>query len=193
MYIYKTTNEINNKIYIGKSSKTINENIGYFGSGVLISAAIKKYGIENFSKEILEEVSSENINKREKFLIAFFDSQNLSKGYNLSDGGDTSKFINYSNPEYKRKLSDAQKGAKNPMYGKKYTREELIRMKFIRTGESCSMKGKHHSEERKQLLSEAMSGEKNPNCGKVWCVEKDTTYKSNKKMFRSTEIPDMVG
>lgn len=193
MYIYKTTNKINNKIYIGKSSKSINESMDYFGSGVLISAAIKKYGIDNFSKEILEEVSHEDINHREKFWIAYFNSRDLSIGYNLSDGGDggdNSKFINYVDPEYKRKISNAQRGEKNHLYGKKYTRDELIKMKFIKMGEDNHMFGKHHSEERKQLLSEAMTGDKNPNYGKVWCVEKCAKNKSGKKMFKSTGIPD---
>jgi hypothetical protein len=51
--IYKITNKINNKIYIGKhQTKDLND--GYMGSGKLINAAIKKYGIENI-KDIINE------------------------------------------------------------------------------------------------------------------------------------------
>ena len=56
MIIYKISNLINNKFYIGQDIKN---NPKYFGSGKLITVAIKKYGKENFKKEILEFCSDE--------------------------------------------------------------------------------------------------------------------------------------
>jgi hypothetical protein len=80
--IYKVTNKINNKFYIGKhQTKKLDD--GYMGSGKLIKAAIKKYGIENFSKEIMYVFDSEaEMNQKEKELVVLSEMS-----YNLCEGG----------------------------------------------------------------------------------------------------------
>jgi len=85
MIIYKTTNIINNKSYIGRDK---NNNPKYLGSGKILKHAIKKYGKDSFIKEILEETLDKN---RETFWIKYYNTISPN-GYNItsgSDGGDT--------------------------------------------------------------------------------------------------------
>lgn len=89
MYIYKTTNLINNKIYIGLSTKEIEKSTNYFGSGKNITAAISRYGKENFTKEILFECDTlEVLKEEEKAFILKYNSTDRTIGYNISPGGD---------------------------------------------------------------------------------------------------------
>lgn len=83
--IYKTTNLINNKIYIGLHT-TDNINDGYLGSGIFLKKAIKKYGKDNFIKEILYmfDNKSDMIQKEKEIVDESFitrkDTYNMSKG-----------------------------------------------------------------------------------------------------------------
>ena len=85
-YIYKITNLINGKIYIGKHSQKIQTKDSYFGSGVLLNKAIVKYGKENFKKEIIEICEKDNISTKEIYWINKFNSF-TPNGYNLAKGG----------------------------------------------------------------------------------------------------------
>lgn len=96
MYIYKITNKINGKWYIGKHSGSDSD---YMGSGKLLKHAYKKYGIENFEKIILEYCcSEEELNQKEIELILLSNAVNDPNSYNLAgggNGGDLSRFIPY--------------------------------------------------------------------------------------------------
>lgn len=99
MYIYKITNKINGKWYIGKHNGT---NPNYFGSGKLLKKAVEKYGKENFERVILEEVEGD-INAREQYWIDQTNAVNDPMSYNLAnggEGGDLSKFIPYDKIDY---------------------------------------------------------------------------------------------
>lgn len=88
MYIYKTTNLINNKIYIGLSSRPVEKSKSYYGSGKYITQAIKKYGKANFKKEILQECQNKHeLNEAEKYWINEYKSKDNNIGYNILDGG----------------------------------------------------------------------------------------------------------
>lgn len=86
-YIYKTTNLINGKIYIGQHKHSCWDD-KYLGSGTMLFRAIDKYGINNFKCELLESVNSqEELNNREKYYIELFNARDNSIGYNIAAGG----------------------------------------------------------------------------------------------------------
>ena len=87
-YIYKTTNMLNNKIYIGQHKGTIFDPY-YYGSGSRFRTALKKYGKENFKCELLEKCDTpELLNEREVYWIEFYQATNPLIGYNLAKGGE---------------------------------------------------------------------------------------------------------
>lgn len=124
MIIYKTTNLINGKIYIGKYK---GKNKYYFGSGKLIKQAIKKYGKENFIRETIEYGIDDPkiLDEREIYWIAYYQSRNRNIGYNIAQGG-----MGNTNPsdETRRLISEGAKGKPNAMKGKKMGIESRKRM-----------------------------------------------------------------
>lgn len=85
MFIYLTTNIINGKRYVGLCTR---DDPAYIGSGVLLKQAIKKYGRNNFRREILEESDDfDHLLEREAFWISHFDAVNSPDFYNISYGG----------------------------------------------------------------------------------------------------------
>ena len=115
MQIYKITNLINNKIYIGKDTTS---DSNYFGSGLLIKRAISKYGINNFIKEVIDETDDYlELSKKEIYWISEYDSTKRDIGYNISSGGDGGDTLS-NHPELdliKEKISK-----NNPKTGKTY-------------------------------------------------------------------------
>ena len=90
MYIYKTTNTLNGKIYIGLSSRQVEESTRYLGSGKLIKQAINKYGKEHFKKEIIERdiEDFDLLCEREIYWIKELESRVEHGNYNITDGGE---------------------------------------------------------------------------------------------------------
>lgn len=142
-YIYKITNKINGKIYIGQHKvPLIKENFRrYMGKGIAIQEAIKKYGKENFDKEILEYIDDDEkhelVSIREKFWIKEFNCMSPN-GYNISPGG-----------EGRCTRESAIKGIETKRKNGTLYKSEATRQKM-----SNAAKGKVKSEIHKQHLSE---------------------------------------
>lgn len=146
--IYCIKNLINNKCYIGQSQDIMRrwrkEKSVLSGKNPAwnahLQSAWKKYGKENFEFSILEECPIENLDEREMFWIAYYDSFN--NGYNNTVGGSGARGMTAWNKgiklsdEYKFKLSEAHKNLQ-------------------------------HTEAQKRKISEKLSGKNNPHYGKV--------------------------
>lgn len=87
-YIYLTTNLVNKKVYIGQHRADKFEPESYIGSGTLLWRAIKKYGRENFSCDMLCEcLDQDDMDEKERYFIALYNSTDKQVGYNMTDGG----------------------------------------------------------------------------------------------------------
>ena len=142
-YIYKITNLINGKIYIGQHT-TSNLDDGYMGSGKILIRAIKKYGVGNFRKEIqgfYEDIDELNYMERLFVDQTFVDRCDT---YNLTLGGNKP-------PSHKgKKRSEAfRKNISEKLRGKKHTPEHIRHWAEALRGhkqrpETCIKRSKSH-------------------------------------------------
>lgn len=161
MIIYKTTNLINGRFYVGQDKYN---NPNYYGSGKILKQSFKKYGKENFTKEILEYCSSlEYLNKREIYWINILNAQERGVGYNISKGGSGGDTIS-NNPNKDIICQNHSEWMKenNPTRGRKRSEEEIEkgRISYVGKykGENNPMFGKPRSEETKQKIREKALG-----------------------------------
>lgn len=106
--LYKTTNLINNKYYYGIHS-TEDVNDAYLGSGVLLCKAVKKYGKENFKREIVDTFDT-----RKESLLAEYDivDPDDENSYNLDVGGNGADEVHIRSEQVCQRISDARMGMK---------------------------------------------------------------------------------
>lgn len=181
MIIYCATNLLNSKKYVGQTvqvmEKRKRQHLGDAKKGFKnpFYNAIRKYGEENFTWEILCTADDiEELNAREEYFIAAYGTLAYKgKGYNLMAGGGNKRHSGTSkqriskalkgkkrSPEHCTKISEARKGKytgeKHPMFGKKRSPEHCAKI-------SAAKKG-------------AWAGEKNPMFGKKPFGEKNPRY-----------------
>lgn len=165
--IYKYTNSINGKIYIGQTKNSLEQRAlngtNYKGSRYFYNA-IQKYGWNKFIPEILEDgLSLEEANIREEYYISLFNSTDPNIGYNIRLGGQNSDLSDETKSIISAKAKERYKDkTKNPMYGKKHSVESIKKMRDLKSGENNPMFGKTLSIESRKLISEHHKGANNP-------------------------------
>ena len=124
--IYKITNQVNGKIYIGKTMKdSVKRRFYQHKSSARLNRqsalykAMRKYGEDKFVIEVLLQIncSEQELNNLEKKFISDNKSCVRNVGYNMTDGGEAFPF-NMWNEDMRRKKSLSSLGDKNPMYGR---------------------------------------------------------------------------
>lgn len=207
--VYKTTNNISGKIYIG-CHKTCNIDDNYLGSGVLIRKALLKYGRENFSKEILFVFDNpQDMYEQEKILVNELFIQQ-EDNYNLVVGGESAlSYVNENTELFKstqNRIEWARKGRitannngahikgrikfKHLMEDEQYKEKHLIKVREAAIKRGSTFKNKKHTIETKTKMSLAKKnkykGENNPNFGNCWIFNYITL---RNKLIPLAELP----
>lgn len=157
--IYKITNKINGKCYVG-CSKNIEKRWKEHSLGsqkdCIIQKSIKKYGKDNFDFNILLKCPSICFDYWEKFYIKENDSMSPN-GYNLTCGG---IFNIYVSSDTKQKMSESQKGKESPNKGKKFNEEWCRNISEGLKGNTRGVinKGVPKTKEHSEKISKALKG-----------------------------------
>lgn len=198
--IYKVTNIVNNKIYIGKH-KTKNINDNYIGSGKILKKSIKKYGKGKFLKEILYIFNTEEkMNEMEKEIV---DEEFVKRNdvYNIGTGGQGGDLgganigpnhaSNKYDNDYFRKLAESGgKSTAEKLKNDSEYKEEFSKLvsegmtNYYKSGGESGFKNKKHTEEWKKRLGRINSlnqfGKNNSQYGTIWIY--NLKLKENKKI-----------
>ena len=147
MYIvYKTTNNVNKKFYIGVHDTSTRDSKYYLGSGLALNRAIKQYGRENFVRETLYEYKTASEAYQKESELVTQEVVNDDNNYNLCCGGLGGVAIT---EQTKEKMRQAKLGKPNVQKGKKLSPEHKQKL-------SAARKKRVITEETRKKLSETM-------------------------------------
>jgi len=163
-YIYITTCLVNGKKYVGQSTNHKNKG-NYIGSGIAFKCAIRKYGTDNFVKEIIHDniLSLDELNKLERKYISEFNTL-VPNGYNIDLGGtnkgrcsNTTK-LKISNNKKGKPHNETQKNAnRNSHIGIKLSDETKNKISLAMRGKSSWNKDKKmpkgHSDKMRKIMT----------------------------------------
>lgn len=161
MFIYKVTNTINGKVYIGQTILSISKRWSLHKSPnsncTVLRKAIQKYGPENFTIEEIDGANSlSELNYLETHYICKFNSLDRNVGYNLKSGGDNSKHSQST----KEKISKAMKG-------RVFTKEHIENKRKANLGKKIPKKVR-------EKISKTLTGRKR--AYKIKCIDNGKIY-----------------
>lgn len=137
MFIYKTTNTVNGKSYIGKYA---GKKSTYLGSGIALKKAISKYGRESFVREIIEECDNlKHLSKREEYWIEKLNAASSPNYYNMKEGGDGG--WSHITKEHYQKRQDKRYGQKITPPTNSITSKYIQEYRVIVDGEEHIIEG----------------------------------------------------
>lgn len=163
-FIYKWTNLINKKIYIGMTCNP-NQRLSQYKSAAKlsndpISKAHRKYGFNNFTFELINYFENFYVaNEAEKFYIKIYNSRNIRIGYNLSPGG-----CSFVDAKIGQKISKSLRKYylynKSKNLGRKHTAESKEKISKASIGKPGTNKGKKFNDEWRAKIAKANTGKK---------------------------------
>lgn len=160
--IYKITNKIDNKCYIGQSTN-LKSRIKSHKSmlkhnnerNILLKRATEKYGYKNFEIEIIKYCIEEELDYYELYFIQYYSSYKRNKGYNIELGGNQNKHLSKKQIEKMRNTKKGKlMGKENPFYGRKHTEESKKKISEANKGNKGCL-GRFMSEETRRKIGEA--------------------------------------
>lgn len=203
--IYMCTCSGNNKSYIGQAKDVkdrkcehLSELRGGHHFNQYLQRSYDKYKEDSFIWEVLEYCNEDELDNKEIYWIAYYDT--YKNGFNANEGGGGNR--GYKRTEETRKksseslkkawaISDSRRkefsermtGDKNPMYGKTSALNPAYGEDH--SGENNGMYGRHHTEEAKELNRQAHLGAKNKNSKPVVCIETNEIFASQGEAGRA--------
>ena len=151
------TNIVNNKVYVGQAQNLYVRTRQHVldEKNPLLKKAFKKYGIDKFTIDVLEQCETDKLDEREQYWMDYYEVIDKNKGYNICPVAGSTRGLKKSQEEREKmsKRASQRIGKSNPFYGKHHSDDakEKIRQKKI---------GQVVSDETKRKISQRHTGEK---------------------------------